>query len=301
MQTGVGTPAAEVAVDGALVAGLLADQHPDLAGLPLEPVDAGWDNFMFRLGPRLAVRLPRRAASAPLIAREQAWLPRLATQLTLPAPVPLRAGAPGRGFPWRWSVVPWLPGAPADLRAPDAGQAPVLGAFLRALHGPAPADAPANPFRGVPLAARAPAVEERVARLAPRTDLLTPGLLGLWREAVAAPLDAPRVWLHGDLHPRNVLVEGGAIAGVIDWGDLTVGDPATDLAAIWMLFDDPAARAAALAAYGPLSPATLLRARGWALLFGLLLLDSGLADHPRHAAIGAQTLRRVAASLASGI
>ncbi|HMQ35549.1 MAG TPA: aminoglycoside phosphotransferase family protein [Chloroflexaceae bacterium] len=301
MQTSAGTPPAEVEVAPALVAGLLADQHPDLAGLSLAPVDAGWDNFIFRLGPALAVRLPRRAAAAPLIAHEQTWLPRLAGRLTLPAPVPLRVGAPGRGFPWGWSVVPWLSGAPADLREPDADQAPAFGAFLRALHGPAPADAPANPFRGVPLAARVPSAEERVGRLAGRTDLLTPGLLGLWREAVAAPLDAPPTWLHGDLHPRNILVEGGAISGVIDWGDLTAGDPATDLAAIWMLFGAPVARAAALAAYGPPSAATLLRARGWAILFGVMLLDTGLADHPRHAAIGARALRRVAASLEGGV
>nr|MCU0493970.1 hypothetical protein [Chloroflexaceae bacterium] len=79
-----------------------------------------------------------------------------------------------------------------------------------------------------------------------------------------------------------------------DWGDITAGDCATDLAAIWMLFADAPTRRAALAAYGHLSEATLQRARGWAVLFGAMLLDSGLVDHPRHAAIGEQTLCRVA-------
>ncbi len=57
----IGTPAAGYAIDGALVAGLLAEQHPDLAHLPLRAIDAGWDNALFRLGDQLAVRLPRRA------------------------------------------------------------------------------------------------------------------------------------------------------------------------------------------------------------------------------------------------
>jgi aminoglycoside phosphotransferase (APT) family kinase protein len=103
--------------------------------------------------------------------------------------------------------------------------------------------------------------------------------------------------VHGDLHPRNLLVEQGAISGVIDWGDITSGDRATDLVAIWMLFDDPGARQEALAAYGDLSAATLARARGWALHLGAVLLDTGLVDNPRHAEIGERTLRRLAQPL----
>ena len=59
----IGTPAAEFAIDDALVSGLLADQHQDLARLPLRAVGEGWDNATYRLGDHLAVRLPRRAVS----------------------------------------------------------------------------------------------------------------------------------------------------------------------------------------------------------------------------------------------
>src|SRR6478672_437135 len=118
----VGTPAAEVSLDSTFVAELLADQHPDLAHLPLQEVDAGWDNALFRLGEHLAVRLPRRAVAAPLILHEQRWLPHLAKQLTLPVPAPSRVGTPARGYPWYWSVIPWLPGVAADQQEPDPGQ-----------------------------------------------------------------------------------------------------------------------------------------------------------------------------------
>ena len=289
-----GTPKAEFAVDEALVAALLAGQHPDLAGLSLTVVDEGWDNVMFRLGEDFAVRLPRRAAAAKLIEHELAWLPRLAPGLPVAVPAPVRAGAPGCGYPWRWSVLPWIRGTSGDLEEPGDGEALTLAAFFRALHVPAPPDAPRNPVRGVPLANRRRMVEERLARVAKATTLVTPALTRIWHEALDAPMDAPDTWIHGDLHARNVLVSEGRITGIIDWSDMAAGDRATDLAAIWGILASRAARIEAIEACGIASEATWARARGWAFAFGVMLLDSGMADHPRHAAMGERTLRRLA-------
>ena len=69
-------PAAEVTIDTSVVRALLEEQHADLAHLSLIEVGEGWDNKLFRLGQDLAVRIPRRAASAALIEHEQRWLPR---------------------------------------------------------------------------------------------------------------------------------------------------------------------------------------------------------------------------------
>ncbi len=85
------------------------------------------------------------------------------------------------------------------------------------------------------------------------------------------------------------------LSGIIDWGDIATGDRATDLAAVWMLFEEPRARRLAFSAYGTVSHATYMRAKGWAIGLRVMLLDAGLVDDPRHAAIGEQTLRRVAA------
>jgi aminoglycoside phosphotransferase (APT) family kinase protein len=290
-----GTPAAEVEVDAALVQALLQEQHPNLAHLPCVPVEAGWDNVMVRLGDAFCLRFPRREASAALVVNEQTWLPGLAEKLPLLIPAPLWTGMPGCGYPWRWSIVPWLAGQAADLDLPLAAEAPRLGAFLKALHLPAPAQAPTNPFRGVPLQKRAPQVEERMRRLESRTSLITPAMWRIWRASLSATVDVAPTWIHGDLHPRNVLVEDGGFSGIIDWGDIATGDRATDLAAIWMLFEDPQARRLAFSAYGTVSHNTYMRAKGWAIGFGVTLLDAGLEDDPRHAAIGEQTLRRVAA------
>jgi aminoglycoside phosphotransferase (APT) family kinase protein len=290
-----GTPAAEVDIDAALIQALLKEQHSFLAHLPCVPVEAGWDNVMVRLGDAFCVRLPRRAAAAALIEREQAWLPALAEKLPIHIPVPLWAGEPGCGYPWRWSIVPWLAGEAADQCPPLDAEAQRLAAFLKALHVPAPEGAPSNPFRGVALRTRAAMVEERMRRLETRSPLITSEMRRMWDAAVATAVDVEPTWIHGDLHPRNVLVENGVFSGVIDWGDLAAGDRATDLAAVWMLFDNAQARRMAFRAYGSVTHATYMRAKGWAIAFGVMLLDAGFEDDPRHAAIGEQTLRRVAA------
>ncbi len=289
----VGTPIAEVEIDESLVRDLLRTQHPDLAELELQPIDSGWDNVMFRLGDDLAVRIPRRSAAAALVQHEQEWLPTLAPRLPLPIPAPVRVGVPGIGYPWRWSIVPWLRGTAADLDPPRGDQALQLAAFFDALHVAAPTGAPHNVYRGVPLANRADAFEDRMRRLERAGVAIDPALRRLWDEALAAPIDIAPTWIHGDFHARNVLTEDGAISGIIDWGDIAAGDRATDLAAIWMLFDDPSDRRAAMRGCTSVSEATWTRAKGWALLFGVLLLATGLVDHPRHAAIGEWTLRRV--------
>ena len=289
----IGTPISEVEIDASLVYRLLAEQHPDLVHLPLYWVGAGWDNVMFRLGDHLSVRLPRRKVAAALIEHEQTWLPQLPS-FSIPLPIPYRLGKPGHGYPWRWSVLPWLTGVTADQQEPDTNQAQRFATFLRSLHVPASCNAPSNPFRGVPLHQRAAFVEERMQRLEQKTKLITSEIKHVWNQALNAPIDVEPTWIHGDLHPCNVLVEAGVITGIIDWGDMTAGDRATDLAAIWLLFSDQEARQKVIATYASASKATLQRAKGWAVFFGIVLLDTGLIDNPRFAVIGERTLRRIA-------
>lgn len=94
----IGTPASEIDIDASLVHSLLTAQHPDLAHLPLHPVDAGWDNAMFRLGDQLCVRFPRRKIAATLIEHEQTWLPQL-PNLPISIPISYRLGHLGQSYP----------------------------------------------------------------------------------------------------------------------------------------------------------------------------------------------------------
>lgn len=284
-------PAAEIDVSPALLRRLLHAQHPDLADWPLTVLANGWDNVVFRVGDDLLARLPRREMGARLAVHEQRWLPGLAPRLPLPIPAPVRAGRPGLGYPWPWSIVPYLPGEVAALTPPadPAAAAVSLGGFLAALHTPAPPDAPDNPFRGVPLADRTDTVMQNLSLVADQVDARA--VRRMWAAALAAPRwRQPPVWVHGDLHPANILVHDGRISGVIDFGDLTAGDPAADLSVGWMLL--PAGCHQAFRDSARASDASWARATGWALALGLVYLAHS-ADHPQLAAVGRHTLDAV--------
>jgi len=283
-------PQPEVDVSVELVRRLLAEQHPDLAGLDIGVLANGWDNVICTVGADLLARLPRRAQAAQLVAHEQRWLPALAGTLPLPIPAPVRFGRPSGAFPWNWSVVPFLPGQVAAIAAPDdlTSGAIALGEFLAALHVPAPPEAPVNPFRGGSLAERAQRVTDHLGLIGPEADTAR----AIWDSAMsAAPWPGPPTWVHGDLHPANILVNGGQISAVIDFGDLTAGDPATDLSVAWMLL--PAReREVFRQAYAHADDYTWARARGWALSLALVFVAFS-ADNPLMAGIGQRALREV--------
>lgn len=276
-----------------LVRALLADQHPDLAALPIAFAASGWDNETFRLGDALAVRLPRHAAAAELTVREQRWLPVVAVDLPVATPIPVRHGRARERFPWPWSVVPWIAEEPVGATGLPAAEAPALVDFLEALHCPAPDGAPRNPLRGIALEARAIDFAARWARVASGLDLNRGALGRACLAARAAPPSFARVWIHGDLHPRNLLVRCGRLAGVIDWGDVCAGDPETDLASLWMLFDAAETREWTLDRLDA-SPALRARARSWAIVLALVFLDAA-KDTADLAEVGRQTLARIAA------
>lgn len=289
------TPPADIHTDAELVARLIAEQHPDLTG-PLRLVSDGWDNQIYRLGDDLAVRVPRREVAAHLIEHEQRVLPDIAARVSVAVPVPVRRGVPGASFPWPWSILRWLDGVDGAVLsgAQRAPAAEPLAAFVGALHLPAPSDAPHNPVRGVPLSSRDSAVRERFDLLETRLDTTT--LRAVWADALAAEAwTGPSLWLHGDLHPGNLLFTAtGDLEAVLDFGDVTAGDPATDLATAWLTFDAEGRERFRGALPQRPTAATWRRARGWAAVMGSALAAHS-DDNPRMAALGAHVLEQLAA------
>jgi aminoglycoside phosphotransferase (APT) family kinase protein len=275
-------PPAEVVIDEALVRALLTDQHPDLAGLDLEIVAEGWDNVVLRLGDTLGVRIPRRELAAELIESEQRWLPEFGPSLPIPIPEPVRIGRPGLGYPWGWSVVPWFEGDTFARTPPDdlGTAARRLGEFVAALQRPVDG-LPLNPFRGRPLVEFDERIRQRIDALDGATDQHR--ALAVWDQALDAPQwDGPPMLLHGDLHPLNVIVGGGRITAIIDFGDITGGDPAADYIAPWLFFDQPEREImieAMRAAGAVLDDATWQRGRGAALLW-CTAIAAHSSDHP---------------------
>ncbi|MEV4622733.1 aminoglycoside phosphotransferase family protein [Asanoa sp. NPDC049573] len=290
-------------VTAELVQELVRDQHPDLADRPVRPGPRGWDNQLWRLGDDLAVRLPFATGSADeLLRNEHAWLPTLAPRLPLPIPVPQRLGEPTARFPRPWLITTWVPGTPADLAPVIRGHeaAEVLATFLTALHQPAPDDAPTGRDRGGPLAERADQFAHGVATATERGLVDEPDAVrAVWHDAVtAAPWTGPRLWIHADLHPANVLTADGTLCGVIDFGDVCAGDPAYDLAAAWLLLPDDAVDR--FHAVYRVTPDTVRRARGWAMarvLSGILIAaDAGPGGKPTWGPPARAALRRLVAT-----
>lgn len=266
-----------------LVRSLLQRQAPYLLeGRELAPFAHGWDNEILALGDDLLVRCPRRELAGRLVRHEQLVLPVLAPRLPVPVPEVVYEGRPQDGYPWHWSVVRHLPGTVAlDVPVGErSAHAPALARALAAFHQPvAPGETPpANAFRGVPLADREHGTREDIEALAARGIHLPDGtpvgaeiMTALWDEWSTAPAwSGPPVWVHGDPHAGNVLLDP---VGLIDFGDVTSGDPACDLAAAHLVFDAQGAAAfiAETQSVGPHDEATWTRARAWALRLALAI------------------------------
>ena len=282
-------PQAEVKIDPRLIQQLLTIQCPQFSDLAITFLDAGWDNENYRLGEDYIIRMPRRQLGVKLLRNEINWLPRIQKQLPIPIPAPIFVGKAAPIYPWPWTIVPWVAGKTANLNLPNAAAAIKLAQFLKVLHQKNPVNAPKNDHRGISLKYKLDNILDRMGRLKTKTDFITPTIEKLLDRAISTPFPTEKYLLHGDLHPRNIIVQEGKIVSIIDWGDITDGDIATDLAIFWMLFPNPTVRQQGLAEYG-VSEDLINRAIGWAIFYGVILLDTGLEGNVQHAEIGKHTL-----------
>jgi len=239
--------------------------------MPSCPLSIGQpDGTTSCLGSELAVRLPRRSEAFTPQRNEFEWLNQATAPLTTSVPHVVHVARPSDLFEHAWAIVEWMEGIRSMSVAPGQRDACAasLGTQLALLHRPAPANAPSNPYRGVPLRSRAQVVDQRIST----TGGLQP-IREIWDAALrATPFPSAPVWCHGDLHPGNYLLnESHDLAGIIDFGDITSGDPAVDLSAAWLSFTS-LGRAEFFAAYlrgcDPIIAADiglLERSKGWAI------------------------------------
>jgi aminoglycoside phosphotransferase (APT) family kinase protein len=183
----------------------------------------GWDSRAELIGGRWVERRPRRPEIGPQLLRESVVMPWLAPRLPLPVPVPVVVSR--EPLVVRHELVPG-----EEVMALNAVQGRQLGEFLLALHAVPVAQAVQRGVGPMPLP---------VERF--RTEVRVPGGEVLLAKIDRLPADT---LVHGDLGPEHVLGRDGVLTGVIDFGDLHVGDAAIDLA--WALHSTPPAFADAL-------------------------------------------------------
>lgn len=282
----------ETHIDDALVGQLVADQFPQWAELPLRRIKSpGTSNAIYRLGDDLYARLPLTPGAAAKVDREYVWIPKLESLVSTPIPTPLAKGNPGSGYPFDWTICKWLAGSnpvEGQLENPQA-LAKDLAAFVKELRA---IKLPNGPQGG---RGRHPKVQDEWTRTAIKElegKIDTDAALREWEKVVKIPeWDGKPVWIHGDLMPGNLLVEGGRLSAVLDFGCLNVGDPAADMIPAWNML--PAdARDTYRQAVG-VDDATWARGKGWALTMALLQLPYYEHSHPAMAANARFTINAV--------
>jgi aminoglycoside phosphotransferase (APT) family kinase protein len=286
----------EAGIDAGLVRRLVAVQFPRLAGLPVSAVrPAGTVNAIYRIGGGLCARLPRLQRYAGDLVDELRWLPWLAPRLPLRVPEPVAVGRPASGYPFPWAIYRWIEGQPyADELVGDERQAARdLARFVAELRR-------IDPPAGAPRAGRRPLRElddaTREAIDSSRHAIDRDAATAAWEHALAAPVwEGSPVWIHTDLLRPNLLVDGGRLCAVIDFGGAGLGDPAADVIAAWSVFG-PAGREAFRAALD-VDDGTWNRARGFALHQAVMIIPYYPATNPGFVTLAERTVGEVLADI----
>jgi aminoglycoside phosphotransferase (APT) family kinase protein len=293
----------QLAIPVETVRALVAEQFPRWRHLRIARVDSGGTvNALFRLGERLAARLPlehgdvaairQRVESESLAARELSGVTRFRT------PEPVAIGVPGAGYPLPWSVQTWVPGSVAagDDTAAMTALAADLAEFVDGVRTIATRG---RAFDGQGRGGDLTTHDEWMAQCFECSEPLldTSRLRPLWNHFRGLPRHDRDVVTHGDLIPGNILVDGGQLAGVIDVGGLGPADPALDLVCAWHLFDR-AAREVFRAALG-CDDLQWERGRAWAFEQAMGLVWYYRDSNPAMSAMGRLTLERILADEAT--
>jgi aminoglycoside phosphotransferase (APT) family kinase protein len=279
----------DIEIDAALAASLVANQFPELARSTVQPFGFGWDNAAFLIDNQIVFRFPRRKIAANLIEREIALLPHVAKQLPLAISAPQFIGTKTAEYPWVFAGYKLIVGSTlCSVALSDSSRgdlAEPIAKFLKMLHGMETAQLVA---RGLPPddigrldhAKRFRIARERISELTACGQLATGDSLTTWLEAhpTVALEDEKRRLVHGDLYARHILINGsGRPTGVIDWGDVHLGDPALDIAIAHLILPSNS-HAAFRAAYGPIDDRTWKAARYRAIYHAILELDYGIRE-----------------------
>jgi aminoglycoside phosphotransferase (APT) family kinase protein len=281
---------ADIDVDASLASRLISAQFPDLRAENVELFGVGWDNAAFLVDGRVIFRFPRRRIFAGLVEREITVLPVIAPRLPVAISAPSYVGAASLEYPWAFAGYELIEGTMAcSARLSDEARgalAEPLARFLRMLHDikPAPLVArglPPDEMGRLDHEKRLRMTRERLPTLAGAGEIHELEAFFTWLKAHPPVLldEGKRRLVHGDLYARHVLLDANAsLTGVIDWGDVHLGDPAIDIAIAHLVLPS-SAHTAFRDAYGAVDDRTWTVARYRAIYHAIIELDYGIREN----------------------
>jgi aminoglycoside 2''-phosphotransferase len=244
----------------------IESEVPGLAVRSAVFIGEGWTSTAYRVNDEVVFKFPKRLAEWEELDREIAFLAHARPFLTLPVVEHLHQVRTSAGAPFGYAVYRNLPGEavdPAKLseRARSALAADLAG-FMRALHDMTP-----SPETGQILThedARAVSKQyQRVAeeKVAPHlSDAEGRCLTDLFTRYLEDPFNfagSPRI-LHADLSTQHVLHADESVTGILDWGDVCLGDPDYDFSYLHLQLGEAFVRDVALR-YGHPDPDRMVR------------------------------------------
>jgi len=288
---------AQIVVDTAHALVMVNNQFPELQAQTIKPFGQGWDNTVFLINDEFVFRFPRREISAALLMHEVTALPYVAPRVSLQVPMPQWVGKPSSDYPWHFAGYRLLPGMTADrANLSDEQRAQLaqpIASFLVNLHSISIKETalPTQPvFHRLSLDYLVPTITTSLEKMETLNLLKNKNeLYCIVAQAHTLRLPESNTLVHGDLYGRHMLLNDNAqLTGIIDWGDVQIGDIALDLT-IAHTFLPPTAHDSFKKTYGLIDDQTWLLARLRALHHSLLMVLYG-HDTGDHILLG-QTLR----------
>jgi len=275
---------AERTIEETLALKLITEQFPELNAKTIRVLGAGWDNTAFIVNEKIIFRFPRRQVAVNLLQEESNFLPQLAPHLSLTIPNILWQGKATSDFPWPFSGYSFLPGRTAChenlTEASRHSLVKPVALFLKKLHSLS-----LQKFKTSFLSSKSSRIDgnlmnEKIKRNF--NELTQLGLLDNRRELDFVVKNSQNFKkptatsvVHGDFYVRHLLIsESEELTGVIDWGNVHIGDPANDIA-IAHSFLPIDAHAKFKEFYGDISEHTWQLSRLRAILSGTYLILFG--------------------------
>ncbi|MGE7906289.1 phosphotransferase [Peribacillus sp. NPDC094092] len=278
---------AEYPVSLELAGKLIMLQFPEIELKEIKQLGEGFDNTVIQINGQFVFRFPRRPIAVTLIQVESQLLPSIAGTFPLAIPEPIFFGKPSTLYPYPFTGYKMVKGhLPVEgSTANKAESAKRFAHFLKALHS-FPVERAMrlgvkhDGMMRLDVSYRKKSLMENVSNLLK---------LGFFEQAQAVKdfvetlgeLDVqhPVSLVHGDIHIRNVLLDDeGVLAGIIDWGDVHVGNPAIDFSFLYSYFPKEAHRVF-FDIYGEIEKETEDLARFRAIYMLVTLLVYGIDRH----------------------